>query len=65
MILQVKSLQEAIEWIKRSPNGHAANPKSRSARSSSQKTLHLPFSEEDIQLEKKIRAQLADQAAKK
>ena len=40
-IWQVKSLEEAIEWVKRSPNSpRGANPKSKSARSSRWKTSH-------------------------
>ena len=46
------------------PTATQANPRSRSARSSSQKTLHPP-SPKQIFSRKKIRAQLADQAAKK
>ena len=40
-ILQVKSLEEAIEWVKRGPNcGPEATPKSKSARSLRWKTSH-------------------------
>ena len=40
-ILQVKSLEEAIEWVKRGPNcSPAATTKSKSARSLRWKTSH-------------------------
>ena len=37
-IWKVKSLEEAIEWVKRCPNPHGATPKSKSARSLRWKT---------------------------
>ena len=64
MILQVNSLEEAIEWVKRSPSD--AGESEVEVRQVFEPEDFAPaFSEEDIQLEKKIRAQLADQAAKK
>ena len=65
MILQVKSLEEAIEWVKRSPNGDAGEGEVEIRQVFEPEDFAAAFSEEDIQQEKKIRAQLADQAAKK
>ncbi len=39
-ILQVKSLEEAIEWVKRAPTAAPATTKSKSARSLRWKTSH-------------------------
>ena len=66
MLLQVKSLEEAIEWVKRSPNCCPAGESEVEIRQVFEPEDFAPaFSEEDIQQEKQIRAQLADQAAKK
>ncbi len=65
MILQVKSLEEAIEWVKRSPNGDADESEIEIRQVFEPEDFAPAFSEEDIQLERKIRAQLADRAAKK
>ena len=65
MILQVKSLEEAIEWVKRSPNGHAGESDVEIRQVFEPEDFAPAFSEEGIQLEKTIRAQLADRAAKK
>ena len=64
MILQVKSLEEAIEWVKRSPSD-AGESEVEIRQVFEPEDFAPAFSEEDIQLEKKIRAQLADQAVKK
>ena len=64
-ILQVKSLEEAIEWVKRSPNCHAGDSEIEIRQVFEPEDFAPAFSEEDIQEEKQIRAQLADQAAKK
>ena len=64
-ILQVKSLEEAIEWVKRSPNCHAGESEVEIRQVFEPEDFAPAFSEEDIQQEKQIRAQLADQAAKK
>ena len=64
-ILQVKSLEEAIEWIKRSPNTDTGESYVEIRQVFEPEDFAPAFSEEDIQLEKKIRAQLADRAAKK
>ena len=65
MILQVNSLQEAIEWIMRSPNCHTGESQVEIRQVFEPEDFAPAASEEDIQLEKQIRAQLADQAAKK
>ena len=64
MILQVKSLEEAIEWVKRSPSD-AGESEVEIRQVFEPEDFAPAYSEEDIQLEKAIRAQLADQAAKK
>ena len=63
-ILQVKSLEEAIEWVKRYPF-HAGECEVEIRQVFEPEDFAYAFSEEDIQQEKQIRAQLADQAAKK
>jgi hypothetical protein len=65
MILQVKSLEEAIEWVKHSPNGHAGESEVEIRQVFEPEDFAPAFSEEGIQQEKKVRAQLANQAAKK
>jgi hypothetical protein len=65
MILQVKSLEEAIEWVKRSPNCHPGESEIEIRQVFEPEDFTYGFSEEGIQEEKKIRAQLADLAAKK
>ena len=59
MILQVKSLEEAIEWVKRSPNSHAGEGEVEIRQVFEPEDFAPAFSDEDIQQEKKIRAQLA------
>ena len=63
-IWQVKSLEEAIEWVKRYPF-HAGECEVEIRQVFEPEDFAYAFSEEDIQQEKQIRAQLADQAAKK
>jgi len=65
MLLQVKSLEEAIEWVKRSPNCGGGESEIEIRQVFEPEDFAYGFSEEDIQEEKKIRAQLADQAAEK
>ena len=65
MILQVKSLVEAIEWVKRSPGGDAGEGEVEIRQVFEPEDFAPDFSEEDIQLEKTIRAQLADRAPRK
>ena len=64
-ILQVKSLEEAIEWVKRSPNCEAGESEVEIRQVFEPEDFASAFSEEDIQQEKEVRAQLVDQAAKK
>ena len=66
MILQVKSLEEAIEWVKRGPNCHPGESEVEIRQIFEPEDFASgDFSEEGIQEEKQIRAQLADLAAKK
>ena len=58
-ILQVKSLQEAIEWVKRSPNCHPGESEVEIRQIFEPEDFAPAFSEEDIQQEKEVRAQLA------
>ena len=64
-ILQVKSLEEAIEWVKRSPNCEAGDSEVEIRQVFEPEDFASAFSGEEIQQEKQLRAQLADQAAKK
>lgn len=64
-ILQVKSLEEAIEWVKRSPNCQEGESEVEIRQVFEPEDFASAFSEEDIQQEKEVRAQLADQAANK
>jgi hypothetical protein len=65
MLLQVKSLEEAIEWVKRSPNCHEGESEVEIRQVFEPEDFAYGFSEEGIQQEKEIRAQLAEKAAKK
>jgi len=65
MLWQVNSLEEAIEWVKRSPNCHAGESEVEIRQVFEPEDFAYAFSEEDIQQEKEIRAQMADKAAKK
>ena len=62
---QVKSLEEAIEWVKRCPNPHAGDSDIEIRQVFEPEDFAPAFSEEDIQQEKNFRAQLADMVAKK
>ena len=63
-ILQVKSLEEAIEWVKRIPNcGPTGEEEIEIRQVFEPEDFASGFSEEDIQQEKALRAQLAAQAA--
>ena len=64
-ILQVKSLEEAIEWVKRCPNFDAGESEVEIRQVFEPEDFAPAFSEEDIQQEREIRAQLAERAAKK
>jgi hypothetical protein len=65
MLWQVKSLEEAIEWVKRMPNCDAGESAVEIRQVFEPEDFAYAFSEEDIKQEKQIRAQLADRAAKK
>jgi hypothetical protein len=65
MIRQVKSLEEAIEWVKRWPNPRASEGEVEIRQVFEPEDFAPAFSEEDIQEEKRVRAQMAEQAAKK
>ena len=62
---QVKSLEEAIEWVKRSPNSDAGEYDIEIRQVFEPEEFAYAFSEEDIQQEKNLRARLASQVAKK
>ena len=65
-ILQVKSLEEAIEWVKRAPNCSPTGEGEVEIRQVFEpEDFAYGFSEEGIQQEKNLRAQLAAQAAKR
>jgi hypothetical protein len=65
MILQVKSLEEAIEWVKRSPNCGGGESEIEIRQVFEPEDFASGFNEEEIRQEKEIRAQLAENAAKK
>ena len=65
MLWQVKSLEEAIEWVKRSPNPGGGESEIEIRQVFEPEDFAYGFSEEGIQQEKEIRAQLAEKAAKK
>lgn len=62
---QVKSLEEAIEWVKRCPNPDAGEGDIEIRQVFEPEDFAPAFSEEDIQQEKNFRAQLAHKVAKK
>ncbi|PWT79253.1 MAG: dehydrogenase, partial [Acidobacteria bacterium] len=62
---QVKSLEEAIEWVKRSPRPQAGDFDVEIRQVFDPEDFAPAFSEEDIQEEKNFRAQLADKVTKK
>jgi hypothetical protein len=63
---QVKSLEEAIEWVKRVPNCSPTGESEVEIRQVFEpEDFAYGFSEEGIQQEKNLRAQLAVQAAKR
>jgi hypothetical protein len=62
---QVKSLEEAIEWVKRCPSPHAGDSDIEIRQVFEPEDFAPAFSEEDIQQEKDFRAQLTDKVAKK
>jgi hypothetical protein len=64
-ILQVKSLEEAIEWVKRTPNCGPGEYEIEIRKIFEPEDFAYGFNEKEIQQEKEIRAQLAERAAKK
>jgi len=64
-ILQVQSLEEAIEWVKRSPNCHVGDYEVEIRQVFEMEDLAPILSEEQIQHKERLRAQLPNQTAKK
>ena len=64
-ILQVKSLEEAIEWVKRCPNPDEGDADIEIRQIWEPEDFAPAFNDEEIQKEKNFRAQMAAQAAKK
>ena len=62
---QVKSLEEAIEWVKRCPNPHEGNTDIEIRQILEPEDFASAFNDEEIQKEKNFRAQMAARAAKK
>jgi hypothetical protein len=62
---QVKSLEEAIEWVKRCPNPHAGNSEIEIRQVFEMEEFAPILSEEQIQHKVHLRAQLPNQTAKK
>jgi hypothetical protein len=63
-ILQVKSLEEAIEWVKRAPNGSADDYELEIRQIGEMEDFAPVLSEEQIQHKVKVRATLPNQTAK-
>jgi hypothetical protein len=63
-ILQVKSLEEAIEWVKRGPNCHAGDYEIEIRQVFEMEDFAPVLSEEQIQHKESVRAQLPNQTAK-
>ena len=64
-ILQVKSLEEAIEWVKRSPNCHRDDYEVEIRQVFEMEDLAPILTDEQIKHKEKHRAQLVGQATKK
>ena len=62
---QVKSLEEAIEWVKRCPNPHAGDSEIEIRQVFEMEEFAPILSEEQIQHKVHLRAQLPNQTAKK
>ena len=62
---QVKSLEEAIEWVKRCPNCHEGEADIEIRQIFEPEDFASAFNDEEIQKEKNFRAQMAARAAKK
>ncbi len=64
MIWQVKSLEEAIEWVKRGPNCQAGDYEVEIRQVIEMEDFAPILSEEEIQHKERLRAQLPNQTAK-
>ncbi len=62
---QVKSLEEAIEWVKRCPNPHEGDTDIEIRQILEPEDFASAFNDKEIQKEKNFRAQMAARAAKK
>ena len=62
---QVKSLEEAIEWVKRCPNPHEGDTDIEIRQILEPEDFASAFNDEEIQKEKNFRTQMAARAAKK
>jgi len=62
---QVKSLEEAIEWVKRCPNPHEGDTDIEIRQIFEPEDFASAFSDKEIQQEKNFRARMAANAAKK
>ena len=62
---QVKSLEEAIEWVKRCPNPHAGDSEIEIRQVFEMEDFAPILSEEQIRHKERLRAQLPNQTAKK
>ena len=62
---QVKSLEEAIEWVKRCPNPHAGDSEIEIRQVFEMEEFAPILSEEQIRHKERLRAQLPNQTAKK
>ena len=62
---QVKSLEEAIEWVKRCPNPHEGDTDIEIRQILEPEDFASAINDEEIQKEKNFRAQMAARAAKK
>jgi len=62
---QVKSLEEAIEWVKRCPNPHEGDTDIEIRQILEPEDFASAFNDEEIQKEKNFRAQMAARAAKR
>ena len=62
---RVKSLEEAIEWVKRCPNPHGSEADIEIRQVFEPEDFATAFNDEEIQKEKNFRARMAANAAKK
>jgi hypothetical protein len=62
---QVKSLEEAIEWVKRCPNPHAGDSEIEIRQVFEMEDFAPILSEEEIQHKERLRAELPNQTANK